>query len=149
ILHRVVRRRASRWWTFVVHFAITNRDVAGPKASVVPRCGITTRRIICLYAIEGVFWFVDAVSMNSVPARIQLFAGRVAIVRIRENVETIDDDALGEMKANVIDDYALFRLGPNGERVLRIETIDTSRVRSRRQRRTRVAFLQVIGKRQR
>src|SRR5690348_11010739 len=107
-----------------MHFAIADRDVAGPDMPVVPRGRITTGRIVCLHAIERLFGFINTIAVNSVATRIQFLARGVSIVWIRKDVEAVDYYALCEMKTNVIDDHAVFGFSADRQRVPRIEVID-------------------------
>src|SRR5689334_3099301 len=102
VLQRVVGFGATAGWTFVMHFAIADRDVAGPDIPVVPRGRITAGRIVCLHVIEGLFGFINTVAVNSVSTRIQFLLRGVSIIWIRKDVEAVDYYALCEMKTNVI-----------------------------------------------
>ena len=94
-----------------MNFRGADRDVAGPERTVIPGGSVSTRRIICLYAVVLVFGFVDAIAVNSIAATVELLPLLIRVVRIRKNLEPFDNDPARQMKPNVIHDNALFCFG--------------------------------------
>src|SRR6185369_6767824 len=86
---------------------------------------MSTRCIVCLYAVVAVFWLVNTVSMNSVTATIELFSSFVLVIRVWEDVESVDYYATGKMKAYVINDYSVFCLRTDDQRVCRVVAVNT------------------------
>src|SRR4030095_10915946 len=109
ILHWIVGSGAAIRRTLVMHFTVANSDEAGPQIAVVPRCRVSTRRIISLNAVVRVFRFVTGVAVYSISSGVQFFSSAIAVVGSGKDVESIDYDSSCEMKANVIQDNTVSR----------------------------------------
>src|SRR5262245_16510014 len=93
ILHWIIEGRASVRRTVVMYFAVANRYVTCPETTVIPRGGVTTRRIVGLYAVESIVRFIHAIAVNSISSGIQLLTRFISIVGIGENVESINHNS--------------------------------------------------------
>src|SRR4026209_2956730 len=93
VLQRIIGSRATAGRALVVDLAIANRDVTGPQIAVVPRCCISAGRIVCLNVVVLLFGVIHAVAMNPIASQVQPFSGSVAMVRVRNDVEPVDNDS--------------------------------------------------------
>src|SRR4030095_2191812 len=86
---------------------------------------MSTRRIVCLYAVVAVVRLINTVSVNSVTATIKLFSTLVCVIRVWEDVESIDHYATGKVKADIINDDSLSCLRANNQRVSSVVAVNT------------------------
>src|ERR1051325_130349 len=86
--------------------------------------------------------------MYSIASCVQLLSGRVAVVGIRENVESINCDSSSQMKTNVVKNDSVLALRTDYQRVLWIVSIDSDDIGSCGAGWMRIAGLQFICERQ-
>src|SRR4026209_327908 len=103
-----------------MNFRVADCNVTGPQRAVIPGGSVSTGRIISLYPVVLIFGFVNAIAVNSIATTVDLVPLFIRVVRIRKNLESLDNDSARQMKPNVIYDDALVALRAYCERIGRI-----------------------------